>query len=195
MNASKKRQKWFHALEEELNRYFDQKETEEIIAYYEEMIDDRVEHGELIDNVLSDYDPKEIARQTIPNIITKRTNAHEKTTKNIWLLVLVLFSTPILIPLGVAYLSLMIVALSLIISGIAVMFGGVFAVIAQLVRALITGLALPEFMISLGLSLVAFAICLIVGYYLVKVSWWILQHLAIWFSKLIIRKKDTYEIH
>lgn len=190
MSETKKREKWFKMLDAELDKYFDEKEKHEIISYYQEMMDDKLEHGDDIDEVLDAYEPQAIARQMIPEVMTRRKHTVKKASSNAWLIVLLLFSTPILIPLGVVYLSLMIVALSLIISGVAVMISGFGAVVIQIVRSLSMGLAFSDMMLSIGIALVALVICLLVGYALVSVSWWLLQHLAIWFSKLIIRKRD-----
>lgn len=195
MNESKSKVKWFTELNNELIKYASHEEAEEIISYYEEMIDDRMENGEDIHQILNDYHPKSIAKSMIPEIVSKRTSDDHKTTRNLWLIVLILFSTPILIPLGVVYLSIMIAVMSIMISGIAVVFSGFAAVIGQVIRSFALGLAMPEFMVSVGVSLLALVICLLIGYYMIKVSWWLLQHLAIWFSRLIVRKRDENENH
>ena len=129
MSETRKREKWFKTLSDELIKYFDDKEKSEIISYYEEMMDDKLEHGEDIDDVLDEYDPKTIAKRMIPEVITRRKHTVQKAKSNAWLIILLLFSTPILIPLGIVYLSFMIVAFSLMISGVAVMGSGFFAVI------------------------------------------------------------------
>lgn len=195
MSELKNRDKWLMSLKEELSRYFSENEKEEIISYYEEMIDDRLDQGESIEHILDDYDAKKIAKYMIPEVISKRKQTEKTTSDNAWLIALLLFSTPILIPLGVVYLSLMVVAISLIFSGIAVMVSGVGAVIVQVIRGVTLGLAFPELLVSIGVSLLALVVCLAVGYWLVKVSWWLIQQLAIWFSRLIIRKREEHENH
>ncbi len=189
----KRREKWFNELNQALTKYFNKEETKEIVSYYEEMIDDRLEQGEAIEHILNDYDAKHIARSMIPEMMSRRRDNDQKTTTNLWLIVLVLFSSPILIPLGVVYLSIMIAALTFLISGVTVMLSGVAAVFMQILRGFSLGLAFPEFIILIGVGLLALALCLFIGYYMVKVSWWFLQHLAIWFSKLIVRRRSSYE--
>ncbi len=195
MHDIKRKDEWMKELKFELDRYFRSEEVTEILSYYEEMIDDRMENGEDIVSILNDYDAKSIAKSMIPNVISRRTGKDEKMTSNLWMIVLVLFSTPILIPLGVVYLSIMISVFSVLISGVAVMLSGFGVVIIQVIGGFSTGLALPEFMVTIGIALLALVICLLIGYVMVKASWWLLEHMAIWFSRLIVRKKDLYESH
>ena len=195
MSETRKREKWFKMLDQELTKYFNEKEKKDIISYYEELIDDRLDQRESIDDVLDAYDPKKIAKLMIPEVMSKRSNSNQQMTKNIWLIVLILFSTPILIPLGVVYLSLMISAFSVLISGGAVIVAGIGAVITQIIRSLSMGLAFSQLILTIGIALLALFVCLFIGYYLIKISWWVLQHLAIWFSQLIIRKRHKNEIH
>ena len=158
------------------------------------MIDDRLDRGEFLDNILDEYDPNVIAKSMIPEIVSKRTISHEKTSVNVWLIVLVLFSTPLLIPLGVVYLTFMIVVGSIMVAGIAVAGSGLFAVMLQIIGIISSGITFPNAMLSIGLVLIALIICLLVGYWLIKISWWLLQHLVMWMSQLIIRKKDKNEV-
>jgi len=190
MSDVQKQKRWFSSLNNELSKYFNEEEKNEIIAYYEEMFNDKLDEGEDLDVVLDQYDPKKIARQMIPRVVADRKVIGKKTSNNLWLILLILFSTPVLIPLGIVYLSLMIVALSLIISGVAVVFIGGVALIAATVRTFTLGLSGPDMILSLGISLLGSAVAALIGYALIKLSWIALQYLAISFGKLMTRKKD-----
>ena len=193
MIESKRKQQFFHHLNKELKKYFSQQEIDEIVDYYEELIDDRLERGESIEHILNSYQPKEIARAMIPQVVSKRDSHDQKTTSSLWLILLILFSSPILIPLGVVYLVVMIVAFSILLSGGIVMASGVIAFIGQIIRAIATQLIFADALLMVGIGLIAFAVCMSIGYYMVKWSSEVLKHLAIWFGKLVTRKKGNYE--
>jgi len=112
-----------------------------VADYYEEVISDRVEAGEDEETVVASYDIKKIAAESR----YKESKAElEKLSKEnrkwkVWVVVLALFSAPITIPLGIAFIavifSLGIAAISIaavaitapvwgIIGGIQVMAGG-----------------------------------------------------------------------
>ncbi|MFA6801321.1 MAG: DUF1700 domain-containing protein [Acholeplasmataceae bacterium] len=193
MNEQRKLKTWLIQFEKELTNYFDKKETDEILTYYEEMVNDKLDEGRDIDEVLSSYEPKKLAKQLIPQVLSKRAVKSKDTSHNAWLVVLILFSSPILIPLGIVYISLMIVAASLVISGGAVIIGGAFSVIMYLFQVFTMGLAAPELFVSIGMGLIAFSILSTLGYFMFKISWYIFKQLAIWFSRLIVRKRENYE--
>lgn len=193
MDKLKQKQTFINALNKELNTYFQKSESDEIVAYYEELIDDRLERGESIEHILANYHPKEIAKSMIPQVVSRRDHDPKTTSSSLWLILLLLFSSPILIPLGVVYLVVMLVAIILILSGGMVMISGVIALIGQVIRSIIVQLPLADSLLMIGIGLIAFAVCMAIGYYLVKWSYEILKHLAVWFGKLVTRKKVNHE--
>jgi|GEM_PF-629684 len=195
MNEQRKLNQWLNQLDRELSRYFDQEETEEIKSYYEEMINDKLDLGQDIDKVLSQYQPKEIAKSMIPKIVNKRTSEHKKTSNNLWLILLLLFSTPFLIPLGIAYIVLMVVAFALMISGGAIIFGSLSGIILYIIESFGLGLSSANLLLTLGFSLVSISIVLFIGYGLSKIAWFILRSLVTWFTKLIMRRRENYETY
>lgn len=188
MSEIRKQKRWFEQLNRELSHYFEDDETREIMSYYEEMFHDKLEDGKDLDDIIDQYDPKRIARQMIPRVVSGRRVETSSTKNNAKLIVLILFSTPILIPLGVVYISLIITGLSLVISGIALIGSAGIGLVVSLIRVFLLGLALPEMLVSLGTLCLGFSLMPVIGYYLYKISWQAVQVLSIWISKLINRK-------
>lgn len=183
--------KWKEEFEIQLNKKFTSEETKEIISYYEEIISDRVENGELLENVLSSYPPKIIAKQMIPSVILKRSNDNKTTIKNSYQLLLLVFSAPILIPLALVYLAVIIVFLSLIIAGFSLIFSGLVGFITHNIQVLVEVKHFPTLLGLIGLSFIVFPIIVIIGMWLYKISWIIIKFMIAWISKQVIRKQET----
>lgn len=188
MSDIRKQKKWFEQLNRELSHYFEEDETREIMSYYEEMFHDKLEDGKDLDDIIDQYDPKRIARQMIPRVVSGRKVETSSTKNNAKLIILILFSTPILIPLGVVYVSLIITGLSLVFTGIVLIGSAGLGLIASMIRVFLLGLAIPEMLVSVGALCLGFSLMAVVGYYLYKISWQAVQVLSIWMSKLINRK-------
>jgi uncharacterized membrane protein len=186
-------QRWFDQLKDELSKYFNKEETAEIINYYDEMIHDKLEDGQDFDDIIKSYDPKQIAKQMIPRVIAERQTSSLKLDNNAKLIILVLFSTPVLIPLGAIYVSLMAVALSMVVTGFALVISAVGGMIITGLRLLFAGLDTPDLLLALGINIIGFALMAIIGYWLLKVSWVVLQRLSVWISKMIVRKRGSHE--
>ncbi|MGE4320456.1 MAG: hypothetical protein AB7E61_03275 [Acholeplasmataceae bacterium] len=62
MNESRKLKQWLNELEKELDKYISEDEATEVIDYYEEMVNDKLDDGEDIDKILNQYEPKKIAK-------------------------------------------------------------------------------------------------------------------------------------
>src|SRR5690554_6181924 len=102
--------KFLNELEKEAKKYFSKEETKEVVSYYEEIINERLANNEELENILSNYNVKVIIKNMIPEMITKRDfKSHKNTFKSFWqLLLIMLFTAPILIPLGIVYFALII---------------------------------------------------------------------------------------
>src|SRR5690554_922967 len=98
-----------------------QNEIDEIIAYYEEIISDRYENGEPMNRIIESYDIRLISRMAFPQALQKRQpETRKEVSKNVGGLLLFLFSIPVLIPLGIIYLTFIIVFGALILASGAV---------------------------------------------------------------------------
>jgi len=166
-------------------------EIAEVLAYYKEMISDRVDNGERMSVVVASYDVNKIANNILPQYIQKRPNESSKEiSKNTFNLLRFLLTTPLLIPLGILYLALIVVIISLVASCVAVLASGVIAIIplvTQLIEQQVTtGFALG----TIGAYLVGMSIGTIVILIIIKTAYYGAKWAVKLMSKLAGGKKE-----
>jgi uncharacterized membrane protein len=108
--------KWLETLKLELEKHFYPDEVEDILEYYEEMIEDRMQNGELEQEICSSYQAREIVREMMPEVLSKRTNVTQKerfkTTQQLWTAIA---QTSLKIPLSILYaVSILVIAIIVI---------------------------------------------------------------------------------
>jgi len=164
---------WLNVLKEELNKHFYPDEVDDILEYYQEIIEDRVQNGEIESEVLATLDPKSIAHDMLPEVLSKRTNVTSKerlkTTKQLWV---ALAQTSLKVPLTIIY-TIVIVLISIIMVSIALSMVGSFIVFIYY------GFDLFEAGLSnydkLGMSGISLVLLSIIGLILVNVYRLILE--------------------
>jgi len=109
-----------------------EKMTDELVAaYYEELISDRIEAGEKESDIISSFDLKKIARESSYKEIERLSRENRKWKT--WVVILALFSTPITIPLGFAFV---VTLLALMVSALAIIFSGIVAPIGTTISGI-----------------------------------------------------------
>lgn len=182
---------WLKELERELKKRFYLTEVQDILSYYEEIIQERIDQGETLDEILSDYDVKEIAKSMTTDVVMKRANdTYKSITKSSKQLLEFLLSTPLLIPLGFAYIIVLIVFVSLIISLISTIFAGVVAMVVVFISMVTTGLGQNEIIGFIGVGLMGFSLATLVLIGLSQVTLEIAKKLIFMFSKLAKHKGE-----
>ncbi|MDX9691626.1 MAG: hypothetical protein RBT45_04160 [Acholeplasmataceae bacterium] len=185
---------WINQFELLLKKHFYDDEVEEIISYYQEMIEERVAKGELIDDVLASYDVKAIIKEITPDMIKKRDLGSykilSKSTKQIMLLLL---STPILIPIGVLYIALIVTAFSFLIAGIAIGFSSIFGLVIYVIDLISSDLSFIHKLGILGIGIVSFSILLLLSLYMIKWVSWMSKVLLDFFIKVLNRGESQHE--
>lgn len=174
-------------LEEELNKKkFYKDEIIEVVSYYEEIISDRVDNGEVLEEVLKSYDIKKISNFAFPEAIKRRRPKNSKEVgKNIGLLILFLFSMPLLIPLGIVYFSFLIVIVALIISVIAVVISGAAGFIGLIINLIITKAVLSNALVVVGAYILVILLATVLLYYIIKGLYALLKGSVVLVAKLI----------
>jgi len=183
--------KFLNELEKESKKYLNNEEVKEVVSYYEEIINERLADNEKLENILDDYSVKVIVKNMIPEMITKRDfKSHKNIFKSFWqLLLIMLFTAPILIPLAIVYLALMIAFAAITLSGVAVMISGIIAVIPYFIEIINFSTKIEVVLGLGGIGLIGSAIILLVGYLFAKVSYTIIKQMIKGFSSLILRKQ------
>ncbi|MCD4827315.1 MAG: DUF1700 domain-containing protein [Acholeplasmataceae bacterium] len=181
-------------LEKELKSRFYVNEVSDIISYYEEMIQERLSDGELIEDILSDYDAKEIAKSMTTDVIMKRANdTYRVVAKSSKQLLNFLLSTPLLVPIGFAYIIMLIVFGSIILGLGAAIISTLTGIVIVLVNMLESGLGQAEIFAFVGLSLIGFSFMAFMFMWSSKIAIYISRQMIQLFSKLAKNKEKKYE--
>lgn len=183
---------WLKELDIQLKKKLYENEVEEIISYYQEMIEERLEKGELIDDILASYDMKKIIKDvTLDSVLKRDLGSYKILTKSTKQILLLLISTPLLLPLGIIYIAFIITAFSLLIAGIAVSISGVFGLIVYIIDLFQANLSFIDFMGILGIGIFAFSLLLLISLYLAKIVEVMFKVLLKWMTRFI-KKGVTY---
>ncbi len=176
---------WLKELERELKKRFYLTEVDGIVSYYEEMIQERLDGGESIDEILSDYDANEIAKSMTAEVVMKRANdTYKSIAKSSKQLMLFLLSSPLLIPLGFAYLIVLIVAVSLLFSLVVTVFASVVGMVGLFINMYQSGLGQNEIIGFMGVGLMAFSFLILISIWLYQAVQQLAKKLLYIFSKL-----------
>jgi uncharacterized membrane protein len=185
---------WLRELERELKRRFYDEEVKDVLSYYEEMIQERLSSGELIDDILESYNIRDIAKSITPEVIMKRTNdTYKKAVKSTKQLAAVLLSTPLLIPLGVLYLSLLVFAVSMMIASGAIILSSIVGGIAFLADISQSNLGTNEVMGLIGMILMTFSLMILFSLWMFRWIQILTKKLLYIFSKLARNKGEKNE--
>lgn len=183
---------WLKELERALKHTFYEDEIKDIVSFYEEMINDRLASGEAIDSILSSYDIKKIVKDMTPEMLMKRENkSYTQVSKSTKQLLVLLLGSPLLLPLGIMYISVLIFVISMIITAFALMFSGVVGFGAFIIDMFQSNLSLPNILGTLGLGLMMFGLVVLISlwlYQLMVITW---KKLIYWFSKLAHRRGEN----
>jgi len=151
-------------------------EFEEAITYYEQYFEDGGEVKET---------PEQVARGILADFATDKTEEGKKeakTSSKLWIIILSIFSIPVLLPIGACIFALAIaifaVIFALLASFAAIIATGIAGVIASF---FIIALSPATFLFFLGAGLITFAL----GYLLLKLSWLLAKKLTNWLLALL----------
>ncbi|MBU1094784.1 MAG: DUF1700 domain-containing protein [Firmicutes bacterium] len=178
-------------LERELKIRFYLTEAEGIVSYYEEIIQERLDNGESINDILSDYDAKEIAKSMTAEVVMKRANdTYKSIAKSSKQLMLFLLSSPLLIPLGFAYGIVLIVCVSLMFAFVTVIVASMIGMGGLFINMYQSGLGTNEIIGTIGVGLMVFSLLIIISIWLYQAIQQLAKKLIYIFSKLAKNKGE-----
>lgn len=172
-----------------LAKHFYEDEIDNIVSYYEEIISERQDQGELIDDILMDYDIDDIIRSMTPNVLIKRDHKTRRSIgKSTLTLLLLLLSTPFLIPIGVMYLVFLIVIFVLIVVVFAVIVSSAMGMIGLFVELVQGTLGVAEVVGLTGVALMMTALVLFVSLAVYRMLMNAIRQAISFFSRMANRK-------
>jgi len=142
----------------------------DLIAYYDELISDMIEQGESEESIIIGLNQKKVINNYIYIKNKEKLDKESKgnATKAVWIVILLLFSSPVLFPLGIVLVVLLItffiVGLALLGSALAVLISVFYSTITLIAQQGSIGLVL----LSIGAHLVALSILVILGTLFIK---------------------------
>jgi uncharacterized membrane protein len=185
---------WLRELEKALNKKFYKEETEGIVSFYQEMIEDRISQGENFEEIVKDYQIDQIVKSMTPEVLSKRdNNTYKRTAKSMGQLTSVLLSTPLLIPLGIIYIILLVIGFSMIVSIFGIAFGAIVGLGSILLNVANIGIGTGESVALIGAAIIGFAVAILVCLIILKIVWEMSKLILNWFVK-IARKGEKNEM-
>jgi uncharacterized membrane protein len=179
---------WIETFRTLLKKHFYDDEVDEIIAYYQEMIEERIEKGEKEADVLASYDMKEMIKDMVPEMIRKRdVKTYRVWSKSTKQMILLMLSTPVLIPLAVIYIALIITAFSFLIASFAIGASSIFGLFIYIIDLFTTDLSFIHQLGILGIGIVTFSLLILLAIHLSKWVIWLSNKLLKIFTSFIKR--------
>jgi uncharacterized membrane protein len=187
-----KKEQFLKEFSQELDKHFYKDEADEILAYYEEMINERLLKNESISEILADYNQKSIIKEIMPNVLVKRENdTLSKLSKSLKQLILILISTPMLIPLAILIIVLTIVSISIVFSMIAVIFSGLIFLFGLVIDIIQTPISLSSTLTLIGISLSIFSLLVLGSIWIYQLIVYLSKKILYWASKLLQSKGEN----
>ena len=179
-------------------------EVEEHLAFYSEMIDDRMEEGQTEEDALSDIGSvDDIAKQIIADIPLIKIAKERMTPKRrlkVWEVVLLALGSPIWLSLGVAaiavllslYIALCAVVVSVWAAFVSLVGCGVGGVIGGILLAATGNAPAGGFLIGAGFVSAGLAVLLFFGCKsATKSIFWLTKKYVLSIKKCLIKKENT----
>ncbi len=187
---------WLKSFRIELKKHFYNDEIDEILSYYEEMISERQSNGESISDILKDYDQKRIIKElTLETISKRKIDNYFVAVKSVKQFLIILLTTPLWIPIGVLYLSLLITMGALLISSVAVGIGAVAGSLGMLIESATSQGGWYVIVGLVGISFIVFSITMSIAYWLFRISYQLmiisLSFISKWLSKRGVKHEST----
>ncbi len=184
-------QTWLKELERALATKFYADEVKDVISYYEEMINDRLANGEDEKSILASYDIKHIVKDMTPEVLMKRENkSYLQVSKSTKQLLILLLSSPILLPLGIIYVSMLIFIVSMMITAWVLLFSGVIGFGTYIYEMFGAGLSLPNIIGLVGFGLMMFGMVTLIGLWMLQFMVILWKKMIYWFSKLAHKRGE-----
>lgn len=181
--------KFLKELNDYSKKYLTKNEVKELTSFYEEIINERLSNGELIDDILKDYDVKKIVKESLAEIIINR---KDKSFKNIYQVLLLLFSTPILIPLAIIYLSFLIIFGAFFLTGLIIIISPLIIITPYIIEVFKYNSNISSILGLSSLGLIGVVIVSYIGYLFTYLSYKIAISLVKVFLNPLLKKRGNY---
>lgn len=175
-------------------RGLSKEEKEDILKYYTEMISDRLENGEDLNQIESTIKYEDIRKQYYPVTLNKRENKKSKESfSTSGKLLLYLFTSPLWIPLALAYLLIVLAIFLVSLSMIIVMIVLPITLVYIMIEQIVLGLTLGNGILLFGFLLLAISLIFALVFYINKAVIKLNNLFIKIFSKVIFKRGAKHE--
>ncbi|CCV63719.1 Conserved hypothetical protein (DUF1700) [Alteracholeplasma palmae J233] len=172
-------------IENNLNGMTKEQKTE-ILEYYEEMINDRLEHGETLINIEKSIDYNEIRKNYLPKAIYQSKNKNVKESFKVSAkLFLYLISSPFWIPLAIIYFVIIFVMWVFIFSMGLITLLVPISIFVWMFRIIFDTYSASSTLLTIGYGFILIGLIIPLGYFMIKLFKHINDTLIRVFSKLV----------
>lgn len=176
---------WLNQFEKALKKVFYEDEVHDILSYYEEIIEERLHNGEDLEDILSDYDIQQIIKEMMPEVLMKRKNdSYFKMSRSTKQLLILLVSTPILLPLAAVFIGLLIFLGSMLLVSGFLILGAIGSYITLIIDLIALPQPLPNMIGLIGFGLMMTSLLILGSIWIYQLTMLVLRKIVVWFSKL-----------
>jgi len=176
---------WLINFEKALKKSFYEDEVKEILDFYIEMIEERRQQGESIETILGEYDIPKIIKEMTPEVLMKRSNdSYLKLSKSTKQLLILLISSPVLLPLGVVYVSMLIFLGSMMIVSGVLLVGALGTYVGLIMDLIMHPQVLPNTLGLLGFGLMMTALLVMASIWIYQLMMFLIKKTVTFVSKL-----------
>ena len=172
---------------------FEKREVDEIVRYYDEIITDKIEAGLSEEAAIDSLGSIESITSEIKlNLVSKRSDAKDTSSLKNFLIILGICSTPILLPLGIAF-TVLYFAMFIVLFAMILAFGlsGITVLISLLFQGIVTIFSSGDVWVGLtliGVGLTVGSILIFFALYIKDITIVLLNATTKWFAKLVGKK-------
>jgi len=172
---------------------FEKREVDEIVRYYDEIITDKIEAGLSEEAAIDSLGSIESITSEIKlNLVSKRSDAKDTSSLKNFLIILGICSTPILLPLGIAF-TVLYFAMFIVLFAMILAFGlsGITVLISLLFQGIVTIFSSGDVWVGLtliGVGLTVGSILIFFAIYIKDITIVLLNATTKWFAKLVGKK-------
>jgi uncharacterized membrane protein len=183
-----------HELVKRLSKTFPDVEIQNAVNYYEEIIDERVEHGETEEDVVASFgEMQTIVSKITAEIVVNRSNS--KSVKDAWrnfFIILAICSSPVLVPVAIAFVAVLVGLAVTFVSVIFALVVAAGAILISLIPIMIglfaTGAGVPEIMIGIGAALIVLGLLTVVIIKCYQIGAWVFIKISALFTEIVSKK-------
>jgi uncharacterized membrane protein len=156
---------------EKLKKYFSEEESNNIVSYYSEQVDERILAGEKLDDIINSLDINQIIKDLIPLVIYDRKEKNLKESYNTFMLGLIrAIKIPVFFPIMLVSLILIFVFTIIYLLGFLFLIISPFSIFYQMLDFFVVNYTYLNVLLNIGTGLIVGGVFALIGVLFIKSS-------------------------